>query len=118
MRLVGDAQVSGPLAAAWWGLVTGSALLSGALVGYFVKLPQRLIAGVMAFGSGVLISALSSELMDEAYKHGGILSVALGFLAGALLYTSVTGSRRPMGPSTGNDQATSNLPSRTTRAAG
>ncbi|MCC6590380.1 MAG: ZIP family zinc transporter [Bryobacterales bacterium] len=79
--------MNGPLAAAWWGLVAGSALLMGALVGYFVKLPQRLIAGVMAFGSGVLISALSFELMDEAYKHGGILPVALGFLAGALTYT-------------------------------
>ena len=40
--------MSGPLAAAWWGLVAGSALLIGALLGYFVKLPQRLIAGVMA----------------------------------------------------------------------
>lgn len=80
--------MSGALAAGWWGLVAGSALVIGALVGYFVKLPQRLIAGVMAFGSGVLISALSFELMDEAYKHGGILSVGLGFLAGALIYTS------------------------------
>jgi zinc transporter, ZIP family len=26
---------------------------------------------VMAFGSGVLISALSFDLMDEAYKRGG-----------------------------------------------
>jgi ZIP family zinc transporter len=29
------------------------------------------IAGVMAFGSGVLISARSIELMEEAYRTGG-----------------------------------------------
>jgi ZIP family zinc transporter len=54
-----------------WGLLSGSALLIGALIGYFFNVPSRLIAGVMAFGSGVLFSALSFELMDEAYKTGG-----------------------------------------------
>ena len=46
-----------------------------------------LVAGIMAFGSGVLISALSFELMDEAYKTGGFRATALGFLAGAAVYT-------------------------------
>lgn len=41
----------------------------------------------MAFGSGVLISALSYDLMDEAYQRGGFDSTALGFLSGALLFT-------------------------------
>jgi ZIP family zinc transporter len=49
--------------------------------------PQRLIAGIMAFGSGVLISALSFELMDEAYKKGGFDSTAIGFLGGAAVFT-------------------------------
>lgn len=70
------------LQAAFWGFVAGSALLLGAGVGYFAHVPQRLIAGVMAFGSGVLISALSFELMDEAYKRGGFDSTAIGFLGG------------------------------------
>jgi zinc transporter, ZIP family len=42
----------------------------------------------MAFGSGVLISALSFDLMDEAYKRGGFDSAALGFIAGAAVYTA------------------------------
>ncbi|HET7899090.1 MAG TPA: ZIP family zinc transporter, partial [Flavisolibacter sp.] len=42
---------------------------------------------VMSFGSGVLISALSFELMDEAYKRGGFDSTAIGFVSGALVYT-------------------------------
>ncbi len=75
------------LQAGLWGLLSGSALLLGAGVGWFVQLSQRAIAGVMAFGAGVLISALSFELMDEAWRRGGFAPVAGGFLGGALVYT-------------------------------
>jgi ZIP family zinc transporter len=73
--------------AGFWGLVAGGALLLGALAGYFLPISQRLIAAVMAFGSGVLISALSFELVEEAYQTGGFGSTALGFVAGAAVYT-------------------------------
>lgn len=75
------------LRAAFWGGVAGSALLLGALLGYCVNIGQRAIAAVMAFGSGVLISALSFELMDEAYRKGGFVATASGFLGGAAVYT-------------------------------
>jgi ZIP family zinc transporter len=74
--------------AGFWGLVAGGALVLGAAVGYCMKVPQRLIAAVMAFGSGVLISALSFELIEEAYAKGGFTSMAVGFLAGAAVYTA------------------------------
>ena len=70
-----------------WGLLAGAALVVGAALAWFVKVPPRLIAGVMAFGSGVLISALAFELMDEAYARGGFGSTAIGFVAGAAVYT-------------------------------
>ncbi|SMB88636.1 zinc/iron permease [Hymenobacter roseosalivarius DSM 11622] len=73
--------------AGFWGLVSGSALLLGAAVGYYLSVPQRLIAAVVAFGSGVLISTLSLELMEDAYEKGGFNSTALGFLGGAVMYT-------------------------------
>ena len=76
------------LVAGWWGFFAGLALLLGAAAGYFLRIPQRVIAGVMAFGSGVLISALSFDLMDEAYKRGGFDSTAIGFVAGAAVYTA------------------------------
>lgn len=76
------------LQAGLWGLVAGSALLIGAAVGYLTTLPQRLIAAVMAFGGGVLISALSFELMDEAYSQGGFTATAIGFLGGAVIYSA------------------------------
>lgn len=75
------------LQAGLWGLLAGGALLLGAAVAYFTSVSQRLIAAIMAFGSGVLISALSFELMEEAYERGGFLSTAIGFLGGALIYT-------------------------------
>lgn len=42
----------------------------------------------MAFGGGVLISALAFDLMDEAYKRGGFDSTSLGFISGAAVYTA------------------------------
>jgi ZIP family zinc transporter len=78
------------LEAAFWGLVAGSALLVGAAVGTFATVPRRVIASVMALGSGVLVSVLAFDLMDEAYRKGGFDSTALGFLAGAVVYTGAT----------------------------
>jgi zinc transporter, ZIP family len=40
------------LQAGFWGLIGGSALIIGAALGYFLRLPQRFIASVMAFGAG------------------------------------------------------------------
>src|SRR5438128_9024798 len=74
--------------AGFWGLLAGSALIIGALIGYFSKISQRWVAAIMSFGSGVLISALSFDLMDEAYKTGGFDSTAIGFLSGAVVYTA------------------------------
>lgn len=73
--------------AGFWGLVGGSALVLGAGIAYVATLPQRLIAAVMAVGSGVLISAVAFDLMDEAFRQGGFDSTALGFVGGAAVYT-------------------------------
>jgi ZIP family zinc transporter len=74
--------------AALWGLFGGSALILGALVGYAFRLPQRLIAAVMALGSGVLISAVAFDLVDEAFDRGGTTATGIGLALGALLYTA------------------------------
>lgn len=75
------------LEAGLWGLLAGGALVVGAAIGYFFSIPQRVVATVMAFGSGVLISALSFELMEEAYRRGGFGSTAVGFIGGATVFT-------------------------------
>ncbi|MFI7124859.1 ZIP family metal transporter [Nonomuraea sp. NPDC050153] len=76
------------LEALLWGLLAGGALVMGAAVAWLVRVPARVIAMIMAFGAGVLISALSFELMDEAERTGGLLPTATGFLAGACAYVA------------------------------
>jgi ZIP family zinc transporter len=71
-----------------WGLVAGSALLLGAALGYGLRVPQKVIATVMAFGAGVLLSAVSFELVGEAYDEAGLTPAAVGTLVGALAYTA------------------------------
>jgi len=70
-----------------YGLFSGSALLIGAAVGVYARLGRRQVAWVMAFGSGILISAIAFDLMDEAFSHGGLPSTASGFLIGAGIFT-------------------------------
>lgn len=67
--------------------MAGSALLGGAAVGYLVRIPQKLIASIMAFGAGVLLSAVSFELVAEAYERAGLMPTTIGAVTGALVYT-------------------------------
>jgi len=76
------------LEAGLWGLVGGAALVLGAAVAWLVRVPPKIVAGIMAFGAGVLISALAFELVDEAVQQGGAAATAIGFLAGAVVYVA------------------------------
>jgi ZIP family zinc transporter len=77
-----------PIQALLWGLLSGSALVVGAALAYVPHVSQRMLAAITAFGAGVLISALSFELIEEAQERGGLWPTALGFLLGALLFTA------------------------------
>lgn len=68
------------------GLVAGGMLLVGALIAWFVRVPPAVVAGIMAFGAGVLISALAFELVLEAHAVGGLPATVLGFALGAVTY--------------------------------
>ncbi|NAZ75054.1 ZIP family zinc transporter [Kineococcus sp. T13] len=76
----------GWLEAGAWGLLGGAALVVGAAIAWFVRVPSKVVAAVMAFGAGVLISALAFDLAEEAADTGGLLATTTAFLAGALLY--------------------------------
>jgi ZIP family zinc transporter len=80
--------VAGWLQAGWWGLLAGAALLVGAAVAWLVDVPTRVVAWIMSFGAGVLISALAFDLIDEAERTGGMMATALGFLGGAIAYVA------------------------------
>jgi ZIP family zinc transporter len=69
-----------------FGLIGGLSLLFGAMFGLIFKVGQKNIARFMAFGSGVLICALTFGLMEEAFKHGGFDAVIIGFLTGGIVF--------------------------------
>jgi ZIP family zinc transporter len=72
-----------------WGFVADLAQLLEATTGYYIKISQRIVATIMAFGSGVLIAALSFDLMDAAYQRGGFDATALGFLVTFVLTKAI-----------------------------
>jgi ZIP family zinc transporter len=72
--------------AAFWGFVGGFALLIGAAAGLWLPASQRTIGLIMAFGAGVLISALAFELTEEAFDRGGTAVVAGGVALGAIAF--------------------------------
>jgi zinc transporter, ZIP family len=70
-----------------WGLVAGSSLLLGGVIALRFGFSPRLLGLVMAFGAGVLISAVAYELVGEAFDtSAGDGGVALGLFAGALAF--------------------------------
>lgn len=78
--------MTGVWLAALSGLIGGGTLLVGAAVAWFIDIPQRVVAGIMALGAGVLISTLAFELVEEAAEVGGLIPTTVGFLAGAIIY--------------------------------
>jgi ZIP family zinc transporter len=70
-----------------FGVIASSALVLGALAGARIKLPKAVLAGMLAFAAGALITALSFELFEDAYEHGGIWRAALGLVVGATVFT-------------------------------
>jgi ZIP family zinc transporter len=75
------------LQAGLWALLGASALILGAALAYIFAFPKRLVAGIMAFGCGVLISAVAYDLVLEGFEQGGIWPIAGGALGGSLVYT-------------------------------
>ncbi|MGX1808971.1 ZIP family metal transporter [Nocardia sp. NPDC055321] len=80
--------MSGVWEAGGWGLLAGSALVLGVVAVYLTRIPVRVVASIMAFGSGVLLSAVSFELIAEAHSKGGLGPTVIGAVAGAALYTA------------------------------
>jgi ZIP family zinc transporter len=75
------------LASFAWGFLAASTLILGGAVALRWRIENRLLGMVMAFGSGVLISAVSFELVQEAFDtNHGEGRVALGLVAGSAVF--------------------------------
>jgi zinc transporter, ZIP family len=70
-----------------WGTLASSSLVLGGLLVMSIRISRRTLGLVMAVGSGVLISAVSFELVQDAFDtsswHG---AVGLGLLAGSFSF--------------------------------
>ncbi len=70
-----------------FGTVASSALLIGAAIGVRYQLPKRLLAILLSFAAGALVTALSFELFEDSYERGGIWRAGIGLLVGAIVFT-------------------------------
>jgi ZIP family zinc transporter len=73
--------------AVWFGVIASSALILGALFGAWVNLPKRVLAALLSFAAGALITALAFELFEESYERGGIWRAVIGLAVGAIVFT-------------------------------
>jgi len=74
------------LAAAGWGALAASSLVIGALIALARPVARRPLGLIMAFGSGVLVSSVAYELVEEAVAVGGQLPMAVGLAAGSIVF--------------------------------
>lgn len=70
--------------------VASSALVIDAVIGARVTLPKRLLAILLSFAAGALITALAFELFEDSYERGGIWTAAIGLFAGAIVFTGLS----------------------------
>jgi zinc transporter, ZIP family len=74
-----------------WSLLGASSLLLGALAAFFLPIGKRLLGMIMAFGAGVLISAVAYELVEEAVVTAAhSFAIAAGFALGAVVFYAGT----------------------------
>jgi ZIP family zinc transporter len=70
-----------------WGVVAGSSLVIGGAIALRAPITRRHVGLIMAFGAGVLISAVAFELVHEAFEtSAGDGGIALGLLAGSAVF--------------------------------
>jgi ZIP family zinc transporter len=70
------------------GFIASIPLVIGCIVALFVSLPKGVIAVIMAFGSGVLVAALTFSLVEEAFSLSqSIPPVVIGFIFGGVSYS-------------------------------
>ena len=71
----------------FWGLLAGSSLVLGGLLALWLPIGRRALGLIMAFGAGVLISAVAFELVHEAFTtSAGDGGVGLGLFLGSTVF--------------------------------
>jgi ZIP family zinc transporter len=72
-----------------WGALASTSLIVGGVIALRVRVSNLVLGLVMAFGAGVLISAVAYELVGEAFDtSNGSGGVALGLFAGCVAFSA------------------------------
>lgn len=61
-------------------------LVFGAFLSTRIRISKRVLAVILAFASGSLLSALAYDLFGESFRTGGALAASAGLLIGAIFY--------------------------------
>ena len=77
------------MAAAFYGLLSASGLLAGAVAGLWLQMRHRAIAAITAVGVGLLIAAASLYLISGALEAVSATTAASGALAGAAAFSLI-----------------------------
>jgi ZIP family zinc transporter len=72
-----------------YAIVTGGALVIGAVLGCFRTPPRQLTAGMLAFAAGALIVAVAFELFEPAHRQAGLVRACAALLVGAATFVAV-----------------------------
>ncbi|MXQ76522.1 MULTISPECIES: ZIP family metal transporter [Rhodococcus] len=74
------------LTALWYGMGTAVPLLLGAAIGLRYDLPRPVLAGLMAFGAGAMVAAVSTELFAPAFADRGLWAAGGALMLGTVVY--------------------------------
>lgn len=70
----------------WIGMLSAASLPLGSIIGILFKPKPKILSSIMAFGAGALLSALSFELVFEAFEKAGFYPLAIGAIIGGLTF--------------------------------
>ena len=69
-----------------FGLISAASLPMGAVTAMFWNPRERVVAGMMAFGAGALLAALTIDLVANALREGHFYSLAAGCVIGGVVF--------------------------------
>src|SRR5215211_2546125 len=70
-------------------MFVSSAFLIGAILSIFIHYPERIRADLAALSAGIFFSTISFSLIDDALREGSFITMAVGFIIGAVVFSVI-----------------------------
>jgi zinc transporter, ZIP family len=75
--------------AALFGSIASSALVAGSVIGAVLEIHKRVLAFLLAFASGALITAMAFELYHGAVSRSDAVRAGIAFVGGAVVFIGI-----------------------------